>query len=233
VSNGWSAVSGRLTFPPPGGRCRLHRRTHADTPDELWLTAHPPVFTQGQAGKPEHLLRDIGIPVVKIDRGGQITYHGPGQAVAYLLVDLSRRGLKVRELVNRIEQAVIDCSPITACAASAWPARRASMSAAPRSPPSACASRRLLLPWRGAQRGHGSCALFGDQPLRLCRAESHADCATLGVAARLAEPPAAEAPAGTTGRGRSKSEQRQTASSRRARPRPRASRSRWCRPPCR
>ena len=80
----------------------------ADTPDELWLTAHPPVFTQGQGGKPEHLLADIGIPVVKIDRGGQVTYHGPGQAVAYLLVDLSRRGLKVRELVNRIEQAVID-----------------------------------------------------------------------------------------------------------------------------
>ena len=80
----------------------------ADTPDELWLTAHPPVFTQGQGGKPEHLLRDIGIPVVKIDRGGQITYHGPGQAVAYLLIDLSRRGLTVRELVSRIEQAVID-----------------------------------------------------------------------------------------------------------------------------
>jgi len=81
---------------------------HADTPDELWLTSHPPVFTQGQGGKPEHLLRDTGIPVVKIDRGGQITYHGPGQAVVYLLVDLSRRGLKVRELVSRIEQAVID-----------------------------------------------------------------------------------------------------------------------------
>lgn len=82
-------------------------RTSA-TSDELWLTSHPPVFTQGQGGKPEHLLRDIGIPVVKIDRGGQITYHGPGQAVVYLLVDLSRRGLKVRELVSRIEQAVID-----------------------------------------------------------------------------------------------------------------------------
>jgi lipoyl(octanoyl) transferase len=78
------------------------------TPDELWLTAHSPVFTQGQGGKPEHLLRDIGIPVVRIDRGGQITYHGPGQAVVYLLVDLNRRSLKVRELVSRIEQAVID-----------------------------------------------------------------------------------------------------------------------------
>lgn len=80
----------------------------ADTPDELWLCEHPPVFTQGLAGKPEHLLSDIGIPVVKIDRGGQITYHGPGQVVGYLLLDLKRRGLTVKGLVNRIEQAVIN-----------------------------------------------------------------------------------------------------------------------------
>ena len=79
-----------------------------ETPDELWQVEHPPVYTLGQAGKPEHVLRDIGIPLVKIDRGGQVTYHGPGQAVVYLLLDLPRRGLKVRELVNRIEQAVID-----------------------------------------------------------------------------------------------------------------------------
>jgi lipoyl(octanoyl) transferase len=78
------------------------------TPDEIWLCQHPPVFTQGLAGKPEHLLRDIGIPVVKIDRGGQITYHGPGQLVAYLLLDLKRRNLGVKALVNRIEQALID-----------------------------------------------------------------------------------------------------------------------------
>lgn len=76
--------------------------------DELWLVEHPPVFTQGQAGKPEHLLQDIGVPVIPIDRGGQITYHGPGQVVVYLLLDLQRRHLKVRELVQRIEQAVID-----------------------------------------------------------------------------------------------------------------------------
>ncbi len=81
----------------------------AGTPDELWVVEHPPVFTLGQAGKPEHLLRDTGIPLVKIDRGGQITYHGPGQVVVYLLIDLPRRHLKVRELVSRIEQAVIDC----------------------------------------------------------------------------------------------------------------------------
>ena len=80
----------------------------AEAPDELWLLEHPPVFTQGQAGKPEHLLQDIGVPVVPIDRGGQITYHGPGQVVIYLLLDLQRRQIKVRDLVYRIEQAVID-----------------------------------------------------------------------------------------------------------------------------
>ncbi len=79
-----------------------------DTPDELWICEHPPVYTLGQAGKPEHLLRDNGIPVVKTDRGGQITYHGPGQVVIYLLLDLNRRGTGVRELVRRIEQAIID-----------------------------------------------------------------------------------------------------------------------------
>jgi len=80
----------------------------ADTPDELWLCEHPPVFTLGLAGKPDHLREDIGIPVVKIDRGGQITYHGPGQIVCYLLLDLRHRKLTVKGLVNRMEQAVID-----------------------------------------------------------------------------------------------------------------------------
>ncbi len=78
------------------------------TVDELWVCEHPPVYTLGQAGKPEHLLADNGIPLVKIDRGGQITYHGPGQVVIYLLLDLNRRGLKVRELVSCMEQAIID-----------------------------------------------------------------------------------------------------------------------------
>lgn len=81
----------------------------AHTPDEVWLLQHAPVFTLGQAGRPEHLLRDIGVPMVRIDRGGQITYHGPGQLVAYLLIDLARRRLKVREMVSLMEQAVIDC----------------------------------------------------------------------------------------------------------------------------
>jgi lipoyl(octanoyl) transferase len=79
-----------------------------DTPDELWLLEHPPVYTQGQAGKPEHLIAATSIPVVPIDRGGQITYHGPGQVVVYVLVDLRRRGYGIRELVTRMEQAVID-----------------------------------------------------------------------------------------------------------------------------
>lgn len=76
--------------------------------DEIWLLEHPPVFTLGQAGKAEHLLRDVGIPVIKVDRGGQVTYHGPGQLVAYLLIDLRRRDIKVREMVRKMEQALID-----------------------------------------------------------------------------------------------------------------------------
>ena len=78
------------------------------TRDEIWLLQHPPVYTQGLAGKPEHLLHSTNIPVVKIDRGGQITYHGPGQTVAYLLLDLRRWKIGVRELVRLMEQAVID-----------------------------------------------------------------------------------------------------------------------------
>ena len=85
------------------------RARTADTPDEVWLLQHPPVFTYGVAGRQEHLPRaDLGIPVVKIDRGGQITYHGPGQVVAYTLVDLRRRRLTVKGLVERLEQAVLD-----------------------------------------------------------------------------------------------------------------------------
>ena len=81
----------------------------ADTPDEIWLLQHPPVYTLGIAGKAEHLPRAAnGIPVVRSDRGGQITYHGPGQLVIYLLLDLRRRGLGVRPLVRAMEGAVID-----------------------------------------------------------------------------------------------------------------------------
>lgn len=80
----------------------------ADTPDELWLLEHDPVFTQGQAGKAEHVLAPGDIPVVQVDRGGQVTYHGPGQIVGYPLIDLRRVGVGVRELVHRIEQTLID-----------------------------------------------------------------------------------------------------------------------------
>jgi lipoyl(octanoyl) transferase len=100
---------GRVDYAPTYAAMQaFNAGRDADTADELWLCEHPPVFTQGLAGKPEHLLRDVGIPVVKIDRGGQITYHGPGQLVVYLLLDLKRRRLMVRELVNRMEQALID-----------------------------------------------------------------------------------------------------------------------------
>ena len=81
---------------------------NTDTRDEIWLLQHLPVYTQGLAGKPEHLLRANTIPVIKIDRGGQITYHGPGPIVAYLLLDLRRWKLNVRELVRLMEQAVIN-----------------------------------------------------------------------------------------------------------------------------
>jgi lipoyl(octanoyl) transferase len=79
----------------------------ADTPDEIWLLQHEAVYTQGQAGKAEHLLHQTDIPVVQSDRGGQITYHGPGQLIAYLLIDVRRKGLGVRQLVTAMEQAVI------------------------------------------------------------------------------------------------------------------------------
>ena len=79
-----------------------------DTPDELWLVEHEPVFTLGQAGKPEHVLAPGEIPVLHVDRGGQVTYHGPGQIVLYPLLDLRRIGIGVREYVCRIEQAIID-----------------------------------------------------------------------------------------------------------------------------
>jgi lipoyl(octanoyl) transferase len=79
----------------------------ADTPDEIWLTEHAPIYTLGLAGRREHLLRDNGIPTLKVDRGGQVTYHGPGQLVAYLLFDLRRPRIGVRELVRRVESGVI------------------------------------------------------------------------------------------------------------------------------
>ncbi len=91
------------------------------TVDEIWLLEHPPVFTQGQAGKEEHLLFPGDIPVVKVDRGGQVTYHGPGQLVAYVLLDIKRRKIGVRELVTMIEQVIVGALAANAVNAYARP----------------------------------------------------------------------------------------------------------------
>lgn len=99
---------GRAAYEPVwhGMKVFTDERTAA-TSDEVWLVEHPPVFTLGQAGKPEHLLAPGDIPVVRSDRGGQVTYHGPGQLVAYLLFDIRRLGIHVRDLVTGIETSVI------------------------------------------------------------------------------------------------------------------------------
>jgi lipoyl(octanoyl) transferase len=81
---------------------------NGDSPDELWIVEHPPVFTQGQAGKSEHILNPGDIPVIQVDRGGQVTYHGPGQLVVYPLLDIKRSKIGVRQLVTHIEQSIID-----------------------------------------------------------------------------------------------------------------------------
>ena len=99
---------GRVEYVPTYSEMQsfTEKRT-PDTPDELWLCEHPPVFTQGLAGRAEHLLMPGSIPVVQTNRGGQVTYHGPGQVVAYPLIDLRRRGIGVKELVYRYEQVII------------------------------------------------------------------------------------------------------------------------------
>ena len=100
---------GRVAYEPTWRAMQAFTRSRdADAPDQLWLVEHPPVYTLGLAGRREHVLDAGAIPVIATDRGGQVTYHGPGQAVAYLLLDLRRRGYGVRELVRRIEEAVID-----------------------------------------------------------------------------------------------------------------------------
>ena len=86
----------------------FNRSRSIDTPDEVWLVEHPPVFTLGLAGRREHVLDPGDVPVVATDRGGQVTYHGPGQAVAYVMLDLRRRRLGAKELVRRLEQGLID-----------------------------------------------------------------------------------------------------------------------------
>ncbi|MCC6073703.1 lipoyl(octanoyl) transferase LipB [Pseudomonas sp. GCM10022188] len=99
---------GRLPYEPAWQAMqRFTNERGPDTPDEIWLLEHEPVFTQGQAGKAEHLLMPGDIPVVQADRGGQVTYHGPGQLIAYLLLDVRRSGLGVRELVSRMEASLV------------------------------------------------------------------------------------------------------------------------------
>ena len=100
----WGSVAYAQTFEAMRA---FTEQCTADTPDELWIVEHPPVFTQGVAGKPEHLLAPGAIPVVQTNRGGQVTYHGPGQVVIYALIDLKRLGIYVKEYVFRIEAAVI------------------------------------------------------------------------------------------------------------------------------
>ena len=85
------------------------RERETDDNDEIWVTEHQPIFTQGLNGKAEHLLNIGDIPVVQIDRGGQVTYHGPGQLVIYCMLDLNRLGIGVRSLVSQLEQSIIDC----------------------------------------------------------------------------------------------------------------------------
>lgn len=94
---------------------------NSDSVDEIWLLEHSPVFTQGQAGKAEHLLFPGEIPVVQVDRGGQVTYHGPGQLVAYVLLDIKRRNLGVRQLVTMLEQILIQLLAGHGIAANARP----------------------------------------------------------------------------------------------------------------
>ena len=100
---------GRAEYEPTWRAMQAFTKARDEsTPDELWFVEHPPVFTLGLAAKPEHVLDAASIPVVRIDRGGQVTYHGPGQLVAYVLVDLKRAGYGAKELVRRLEQSVID-----------------------------------------------------------------------------------------------------------------------------
>jgi lipoyl(octanoyl) transferase len=99
---------GRVDYEPTLAAMRAFTEGRgAATPDEIWLCEHPPVYTQGLAGKPEHVLAARGIPVVQTNRGGQVTYHGPGQVVAYPQIDLRRLGIYVKEYVFRLEQAVL------------------------------------------------------------------------------------------------------------------------------
>jgi len=158
--------------------------------DQLWICEHPPVFTQGLAGKPEHIFLPGDIPVVPTNRGGQVTYHGPGQVVGYPLIDLKRAGYFVKEYVYRIEEAVIKTlahlgvtghrvagRPYGSRATGAAAPKRCSWQYQPRfhRPGQDCrfghqGQPQLHLPRRGAECGHGPGTLLAYQSLRLCQA---------------------------------------------------------------
>lgn len=141
-----------------------------NTPDEIWLVEHFPVFTQGQAGKAEHVLMPGDIPVIQSDRGGQVTYHGPGQQVMYVLLNLKRRKLGVRELVTLLEQTVvntlaelgIDAHP-RADAPGVYVGEKKDLLTGFTNPS------RLLFSWSGIKRQYGSFSVLTHQSLRLCR----------------------------------------------------------------
>ena len=102
-------AKGRVDYVPAWRAMQdFNRARDSATPDEIWLVEHPPVYTLGLAGRPEHVLAPGDIPVVRSDRGGQVTYHGPGQAIAYVMLDLRRLGIGAKELVRRLEQAAIE-----------------------------------------------------------------------------------------------------------------------------
>jgi lipoyl(octanoyl) transferase len=102
-------AKGRVEYLPAWQAMQDFNRARGPaTPDEIWLVEHPPVYTLGLAGRPEHVLAPGDIPVVRTDRGGQVTYHGPGQAIAYVMLDLRRLGIGAKELVRRLEQAAIE-----------------------------------------------------------------------------------------------------------------------------
>lgn len=115
---------GRVAYEPTWHAMQAFNAARTrDTPDQLWIVEHPPVFTLGLAGRREHILDPGEIPVVATDRGGQVTYHGPGQVVAYTLLDLRRLGIGVKELVRRLEEAAIDTLATYGIHGERWPGR--------------------------------------------------------------------------------------------------------------
>ena len=142
------------------------------TLDEIWLVEHPPVFTQGQAGKAEHVLVPGDIPVIQSDRGGQVTYHGPGQQVMYVLLNLKRRKLGVRELVTLLEQTVVNTLAEYAIESHPRSTRRCARCLCRRAKnllSGFAYPERLFVSRAGAEYCDGPVAVPADQPLRLCR----------------------------------------------------------------